>query len=83
MIKKCAWVFMQSACRFYNILMKIKFFLIFLAKNTHISHFVKIHPVRSELFQAVRGTDGRTDGETDRQTNDEANSLFSQFCERT
>ena len=27
-------------------------------------------------------TDGRTDDETDRQRYDEANSRFSQFCER-
>jgi len=53
--------------------------LIFFTKNIQISHFMKIHPVRSELFQAVIGTDGQTD----RQTHDEANSLFSQFCERT
>jgi hypothetical protein len=41
-------------------------------KNTQISKFMKIRPVVAELFLA----DGRTD------KHDEANSRFSQFCER-
>jgi hypothetical protein len=35
---------------------------------------MKIRPVGAELFHA--------DEQTDRQTQDEANSHFSQFCER-
>jgi len=40
-----------------------------------VSNLVDIHPLEAELFHA--------DGETDRQTDrhDEANSLFSKFCE--
>jgi hypothetical protein len=38
--------------------------------------FRKIHPAGNELFHAG----GRTDRQTDRH--DEANSRFSQFCER-
>ena len=40
-------------------------------KNTQISHFMEILPVRDPLFHA--------DGQTDRH--DEANVRFSQFCE--
>jgi len=36
---------------------------------------MKIHPVGAELFDAGRRTDGL-------QRHDEANSRFSQFCER-
>ena len=39
---------------------------------------MKIRVVRAELLHA----DGRTDRQTDRQRHDEANSCFSQFCER-
>jgi len=41
---------------------------------------MKIRPVGSELLHAG----GQTDGQTDRQTgrHDEANSRFSQSCER-
>jgi len=42
-------------------------------KNPRISNSMKFRPVGADLFQA----DGRTDGQ------DEANSRFSQFCERT
>jgi hypothetical protein len=42
------------------------------SKNPQISNFMKIRPVTAELFHA----DGRTDG------HGEANSRFSQFCER-
>jgi len=41
-----------------------------------MSNLIKIRPVGAELFHV----DGRTDGRTDRH--DEANSRFSQFCER-
>jgi len=37
---------------------------------------MKIRPVSAELFHWDRQTDGRTD------RHDEANSRFSQFCER-
>jgi len=49
---------------------------------------MKICPVGAELFHADGQTDGRTDGRTDGQMDgqkdrhDEANSPFSQFCER-
>jgi hypothetical protein len=39
------------------------------SKNPHISNFIKIRPVRAELFHA----DGKTDG------HDEANNSFSHF----
>ena len=39
------------------------------------SNFMKIRPVRAELFHADRRTDGRTD------RYNEANSRFSQLCE--
>jgi hypothetical protein len=39
-----------------------------------------IHPVGIELFHAAERTDGRTDGLTERY--DEADSFFSQFCQR-
>jgi len=41
-------------------------------KNTQISNFIQIRPVAAELSHANRRTDGH----------DEANSRFSQFCER-
>jgi hypothetical protein len=37
---------------------------------------MKIRPMGAEFFHADRRTEGRTDG------HDEANSCFSQFCER-
>jgi len=46
------------------------------SKNIQISNFMKIRPVEAELYHADR----RTDGQEDRH--DEANSGFSQFCER-
>jgi hypothetical protein len=42
------------------------------SENPLISNFMKIRPLEAELFNA--------DGQTDRH--DEANSRFSQFCER-
>jgi hypothetical protein len=44
----------------------------FFSKNAQISNFMKISLLGAELFHANRGTDGH----------DEANSSFSQFCER-
>ena len=65
---------MQSARYSYQILMKLEFSLqIFKKKKkSQISNFIKIRPMRSELFHV----DGRSDG------HDEANSLSSQFRER-
>jgi len=45
------------------------------SKNTQMSNLMRFRPVGAELFHAV----GR-DWPTDRH--DEANSRFSQFCER-
>jgi len=44
-----------------------------ISSNPQIKKFMKIRPVRAEFFHA--------DGQTDRH--DEANSHFSQCCERT
>ena len=41
---------------------------------------MKIHPVETELFSADGQRDRRRDGRID--SHDEANSRFSQFCER-
>jgi hypothetical protein len=41
-----------------------------------MSNIMKIRPVGAELLHVDERTDGRTDG------HDEANSRFSQFCER-
>jgi hypothetical protein len=46
------------------------------SKKSQISSFIKIRPVEAELFHADKRRDGMTDG------HDEANSHFSQFCER-
>ena len=46
------------------------------SKNFPMSNFMKIRPVGAELFHADRQTDGQTG------RHDEANSRFSQFCER-
>ena len=46
------------------------------SKNTQMSNFMKIRPVRAELFHE----DGRADGQMDRHN--EGNSRFSQFCKR-
>jgi len=61
-----------KSCR---ILMKLEFLDIF-SKNPQTSNFMKIRPVGAELFHADRQTDGQTG------RHDEANSRFSQFCER-
>jgi len=58
-----------------QMLMKLDFFSTSFRKNTQISNYMKIRPVRAKLFHA----DGRMDGRTDRY--DEANGLFPQFCE--
>ena len=47
-------------------------FLYKFSKKAHVSSFIKIRLLRAELFH----TDGRTDGHY------EANSRFSQLCER-
>ena len=36
------------------------------SKNTQIPNFMKIRPVRTELFNSDRGTEGWTEGQTDR-----------------
>ena len=48
----------------------------FRKKLKKITISIKIHPVGDELFHE----DTQTEGQTDRH--DEANSRFSQFCER-
>ena len=53
---------------------KFNFLGIFL--NIQISNFTKIRPVGAELFHAESHSDTRMD------RHDEANSRFSQFCER-
>jgi hypothetical protein len=57
-------------------------------KNTQISNFIKIHPVRAELLhtdkRTERGMERRTKRGMDKRTDryDEGNSRFSQFCKR-
>ena len=51
--------------------MNVEFLEIF-SKNFQVPNLFKIRPMRAELFHA----DGQTDG------HDEANSCFSQLCER-
>jgi hypothetical protein len=52
-------------------------FLDLFSKNIETSNFMKIRPVKAELFHE----DGQTERQTDRH--DEANNSFSQFCEST
>ena len=66
---------MQSARYFCQILITIEF-LDTLSKEAQISNFIKIRRVGAELFQADRHTGGRKDAQR------EADSRFSQFCER-
>jgi hypothetical protein len=69
----------SSSCRALLILVGFKLILNFrnnFSKNIQISNCMKIRPVGAELYHADR----RTDGQEDRH--DEANSGFSQFCER-
>jgi hypothetical protein len=54
--------------------MKLEFSRQIFEKIFKLQKFMKIRPVGDDLFHADRGTD------TDRH--DEANSRFSQFCER-
>ena len=56
--------------------MKLGFSRHIFEKKAQISSFIKIRPVGAELFHVDGSTDRRTDG------HDEANSRFSQFCER-
>jgi hypothetical protein len=51
-------------------------FLKIFKKKAHLSSIIKIRPVGAELLHADGQTDTRMDGR------DEANSRFSQFCER-
>jgi hypothetical protein len=77
--QRCTLVFMsinRYSCQIFMELNTVDRF----SKNALKENFMKILPVEAELFHA----DGRTDGRTERQTgrHDEANSRFSQFCER-
>ena len=76
MIKK-NYIGLHIKYRYYGpILMKLGFSRKFF-DNTQTSYFIKIRRVGAELFHVDRQTDRQTDGQTD-----EANSRFSQFCER-
>jgi hypothetical protein len=55
--------------------MKLEFSQQIFEKKVQISNLIKIRPVGTELLRADRLTEWRTDGH-------EANSRFSQFCER-
>jgi len=57
---------------FLSILIKLESLEDFFSENVQISNLMKIPPVKEEFFHADRRTDGH----------DEANSSFSQFCER-
>ena len=59
-----------------QILMKLGIFSADFYKITQISNFMKIRPVGTELLHADRQTNGKT------ERHEEANSCFSQFCER-
>ena len=50
-------------------------------KKAQTQNLMKIRLVEAELFHEDRRRDRQTDGRADRY--DEANSPFSQFCERT
>jgi hypothetical protein len=65
---------MHSTRYSFKILIKLTLFQ-HTFENPQISNFMKIRPVRGELFH----TDGRMDEAQDRH--DEANGRFSQFCE--
>jgi hypothetical protein len=56
--------------------MNLVIFSTTVSKNTQISNYKKICTVGPELFHANRWPDRRTG------RHDEANSRFSQFCER-
>ena len=55
--------------------MKLEFFDRF-SKNTRISNFMELRPVGTEFFHADEQPPRRA------EKHDEANSRFSQFCER-
>jgi len=77
-IRRTDWDMMKNVyCSLCKVTVIVRFFTklefswqIF-EKNIQISNFMKIHPVGAQLFHAYRRTD----------RHDEANSLFSQFCE--
>jgi hypothetical protein len=72
MIKNVYW----SSCKVLFIFVRLQWNLNFLegfSKNTQISNFMKIRPVRAEWFHADRRTD----------RHDKTSSRFSPFCERT
>jgi hypothetical protein len=70
---------MKSTGYSYWILIKLEFsWLIF--EKSQVSNFIKIRPVGAKLFLADRRSDRQTDRWTDEY--DEADSRFSQFCER-
>jgi hypothetical protein len=48
--------------------MKIEFSRRVLGKKIEMYVFMKIHPVKGEVFNADRKTDGRTERRTDGQT---------------
>jgi len=57
--------------------MEIEFSPQIFEKKTQMSNCMKIFPVGAELFRA----DGRTDRQAESDVHDEANSVFSRFCE--
>jgi hypothetical protein len=67
---KCTNVFMWSSRYACQILIKLEFSWQILKKIIQLSDFMKILPVRDEMFHAERRTDGRTD------KHDKASSIF-------
>jgi hypothetical protein len=72
MIKNVYWSLCKKNPYFCHTSMLMKH----VSKSTQIQNVIKIRVVGAEVFHA----DGRTGRRTDRH--DEANSRFSQFCER-
>jgi len=67
---------LQFTCHPCQILMELENFSTDFRKILKYQNSMKIRAVGTELFHADRQTDRRTDW------HDEANSRFSQFCER-